>query len=146
MGIGQAIPYHLSFFHTARYLFDVAALEAGGAPRGPLRRSRSKALGTAAKVASRRPQVYRLAGREAWLRGRRAAASRWWARALAEAERLGARPELARTLHEIAIRLSPEQAGPDGRTGAQCLAAAEALYRELRLARDLAGLEKGAPA
>ncbi len=146
MGLGQAIPYHVSFFHTARYLFDVTALEASGKAERGLRRSRSKALGTVAKVASRRPQVYRLAGREAWLRGRRGAATRWWARSLAEAERLGARPELARTLHELGIRLSPEEPAPGGRTGAQCLAEAAALYRELHLERDLENLEKRAPA
>jgi class 3 adenylate cyclase/predicted ATPase len=146
MGVGQAIPYHLSFLHTARYLFDVATLEGSGEPPSALRRSRGRALGIVAKVASRRPQVYRLAGREAWLRGRTARARRWWGRALAEAERLGQRPELARTLHEIAIRLPREQPGPDGRTGAECLAAAEALYRELHLDRDLERLEKRAPA
>ena len=146
MGLGQAIPYHLSFLHTARYLFDVATLEGSGEPPRSLRRSRSKALGAVAKVASRRAQVYRLAGREAWLRGRKALARRWWGRSLAEAERLGQRPELARTLHEIAIRLPPEQRGPGGRSGAESLAAAEALYRELRLDRDLERLHGREPA
>jgi hypothetical protein len=146
MGLGQAIPYHASFFHTAKYLFDVATLEGSTAPRSNLRRSRSRALGAVAKVASRRPQVYRLAGREAWLRGGESAAARWWARALAEAERLGARPELARTLHEIAIRLPGPRRGPDGRSGGECFAAASVLYRELHLDRDLERLERGAPA
>ena len=146
MGLGQAIPYHASFFHTARYLFDVTTLEGASAPRGNLRGSRSRALGAVAKVASRRPQVYRLAGREAWLRGGAAAAARWWARALAEAERLGARPELARTLHEIAIRLPDQQRGPDGRTGGECFAAATVLYRQLHLDGDLARLERREPA
>jgi hypothetical protein len=146
MGLGQAIPYHLSFLSTARYLFDVATLEGSGEPPGGLRRSRAKALASVAKVASRRPQVYRLVGREAWLRGRPALARRWWGRSLAEAERLGQRPELARTLHEIAIRLPPEQRGPDGRSGAECLAAAEALYRELHLDRDLERLHERTPA
>jgi class 3 adenylate cyclase/predicted ATPase len=145
MGSGPPIPYHVSFLHTAHYLFDVAALEGSGAPPARLRRSRREALGSAAKVAARRPQVYRLAGREAWLRGRRKAALRWWGRSLAEAKRLGTRPELARTLHELAIRLAPEARGPDGRTGAECRAAAGALYRELHLDRDLAQLAKSAP-
>jgi hypothetical protein len=143
LGLGQAIPYHVSFLAAARYGFDVVTLErAGEAPRG-LRRSRSRALASAAKVAARRPQVYRLVGREAWLRGRRGTARRWWVRALAEAERLGARPERARTLHEIALRLP---SGFDGRSGAECDAAARTLYRELRLEAELARLDARAPA
>jgi class 3 adenylate cyclase len=112
----QAIPYHASFVHAARYLLDVARLEAGGSG-GALRRSRRRALGAAAKVAARRPQAFRLAGREAWLRGRRGAAVRWWARSLAAADRIGARPERARALHEIAIRVGPHGRGPGGRSG-----------------------------
>jgi hypothetical protein len=143
LGLGQAIPYHVSFLAAARYGFDVATLESAGAPPRGLRRSRSRALASAAKVAARRAQVYRLAGREAWLRGRTGSARRWWARALAEAERLGARPERARILHEIAIRLP---SGLDGRSGAECDAAARALYRELHLEADLARLDARAPA
>jgi class 3 adenylate cyclase len=140
----QAIPYHASFVHAARYLLDVARLEAE--PAGDCRRSRRRALGAAAKVAARRPQVLRLVGREAWLRGRRGAAGRWWARSLAAAEALGARPERARTLHEIAIRVGPSGRGPGGRDGARCGAEARALYREMNLARDLARLDESQPA
>jgi tetratricopeptide (TPR) repeat protein len=146
MGLGQAIPYHVSFFDTARFLFEVATLEASGTAPAGLRRSRAKALATVGKVASRRPQVYRLAGREAWLRGRRKAALRWWGRSLAEAERLAARPEQARTWHELAVRLAPDARGPDGRSGAECASAAADLYRELHLAGDLARLEAGVAA
>jgi hypothetical protein len=146
-GLGlQAIPYHASFVHAARYLLDVARLEAGaGAAPGRLRRSRRRALGAAAKVAGRRPQVLRLAGREAFLRGRRGAAARWWARSLAAADALGARPESARTLHEIAVRLGPGGRAPGGRSGVRCLAQARALYQEMGLARDLARLDEGLP-
>jgi class 3 adenylate cyclase len=147
MGLGQAIPYHVSFFHTARYAFDVARLEAGAAPsRRALRASRRRALGSVSKVASRRAQVYRLAGREAWLGRRRGAARRWWERSLAEAERLGARPEAARTLHEIAVRLPPGERGVGERTAADCLDTAAAMYRELHLAHDLEALAKQRPA
>jgi class 3 adenylate cyclase/tetratricopeptide (TPR) repeat protein len=140
----QAIPYHASFVHAARYQLGVERLEAGGGD-GTLRRSRRRALGAAAKVAARRPQLFRLAGREAWLRGRRGAATGWWARSLAAAEALGARPERARSLHEIAIRVGPSGQGPRGLVGAVCGEEARALYQEMGLERDLARLGQGRP-
>jgi hypothetical protein len=43
--------------------------------------------------------------RTSWLLGRRRAAVRWWTRALVEAERLEARPEVARVCREAGERL-----------------------------------------
>ncbi|MBI3960647.1 MAG: AAA family ATPase, partial [Chloroflexi bacterium] len=44
------------------------------------------------------PEAYRLQGEWEWLRGRSSAARSWWQRSLAEAEAIGTRYELARTL------------------------------------------------
>jgi hypothetical protein len=89
------------------------------------------------------PSVFRLVGREAWLAGRHAAAEGWWGRSLAAAERLGTRPERARTLHEIGLRLGPTERGRDLPSGAECLAAAGELYAELRLEGELERLGRG---
>jgi tetratricopeptide (TPR) repeat protein len=148
MGVGQAIPYHVSFHRTARLRFELAALEADGGARPPaaqLRRSRRAALANAAKVAGARPEVYRLVGREAWLRGSRRAALRWWRRSAAEAERLGAHSEEARTLHEIGLRVGPDGRAPGGRRGAECLDEASRVYAKLHLERELEQLRQEAP-
>jgi class 3 adenylate cyclase/tetratricopeptide (TPR) repeat protein len=145
MRMGQAIPWHVSFHNMARLHAELAAWEAGtrrSAAR--LRRSRRAALGSVRKVAGWRPAVFRLTAREAWLRGSRSKSEHWWRRALAEAERLGARPEQARTLHEIGLRIGPGGSGPDGRSGAECLEAAQRLYAELHLERDLERLRAAA--
>ena len=149
MGFGQAIPYHLSFYRTARYRFELAALNGEGTrARRPslqrVRRSRRAALATAAKMAGSRPEVFRLVGREAWLRGRKGKAEGWWRRSLVEAERLGARPEQARTLHEIGLPVGSQGRESGGRSGAECLDAARRLYAELQLESDLARLEREA--
>ncbi|MGH7286758.1 MAG: hypothetical protein ACREI8_01915, partial [Myxococcota bacterium] len=147
MKLGQAIPYHVSFHRTARYHAELATLEADHADRASakqLRRSRRAALGSVAKVAGWRPRVFRLVGREAWLRGRKSSAERWWRRSLAEAERLGTRPEQARTLHEIGLRVGSAGRGPGGQRGAEYLDAATRLYGELRLGQELDRLERGA--
>jgi hypothetical protein len=95
-------PWHLSAFAAARLLRDLAALEAAGASdererwAGKARRSARFALRIAARVAVQRGEIYRLIARLHRLLGSERLAVRWLGRALAECERLGARPELAR--------------------------------------------------
>jgi class 3 adenylate cyclase/tetratricopeptide (TPR) repeat protein len=147
MGLGQAIPYHVSFERTARLAAELVRYEAEGTGRASkrLRRRRRAALANARLVAGARPEVFRLVGREAFLRGARGRALRAWKRSLSEAERLGIRTEHARTLHEIGLRVGPGGSGPDGRSGAECLAAARDSYRELHLNDELGRLEQGSP-
>jgi tetratricopeptide (TPR) repeat protein len=148
MGLGQAIPYHVSFLRRARLCFELALLEAEGAARAPaarLRRNRRAALGNAAQVAGARPEVYRLVGREAWLRGSRRTALGWWRRSAAEAERLGSRSEQARTLHEVGLRVGTHRQGLGLLRGAECLDAASRMYTELHLERELEQLRNGTP-
>jgi hypothetical protein len=98
------------------------------------------ALGSAAKVAWRRPEVLRLAGRYHWLVGRPARARRLFDRSADVGERLGARPETARTYAEVG-RLLCLRARPDerfrGLDGSACLARARAIFEELELGGDL---------
>jgi class 3 adenylate cyclase len=147
---GRLIPYHGSSYAVARYLVDLAELERrGSAPgrdeRRRLRGSRAGARRAARKVALRRPEVARLAGREAWLEGRPRAALGWWERALASADALGGRPERARLLAEVARHLAGEGGRHRwlGRTPGQCRAEARRLFEELGLAFDLEQLEGG---
>ena len=123
---GTLMPFHLSAYARSRLMLDVALLEAGG-KRAVRRRARSslrQAVRLAGKVASRRPEVFKLAGHLDWVRGRRRRALGWWRRSLAAGEALGTRPELARTRLEVGLRLAGAPGGPgslDGVSAAELL-------------------------
>jgi hypothetical protein len=147
--VGRVAPYHQSGVRSARYLVDVLALERAarggdgslGAARRRARRSREAALATARRVAFRLPEALRLAGREAWLDGSGAQALVWWRQAAGCCARLGARPELGRTLAEAGLALRAGLAGElDGRDAAGCLDEATRLFDALGLAFDRAQL------
>lgn len=157
-------PFHAGAYRTSRLLLDLLELEDAIAARDRprirrwSRRARQDAaalVAVAAKMARLRTEAYRLVGRLHWLRGRRGRALRWWTRSLAEGERLGARPELARTCAEVAQRL--ERAGLpaiDGTSVRELCDRAAVLFREMSLGEDLAALDdrsardgvRGAPA
>jgi hypothetical protein len=82
--------------------------------------------------------VLRVAGTEALLAGRTAAARRRWAESLAAAEALGMRPERARTRLEMGRRLSGDEA-------ARLLEAARAELDALGLASERDGAAKLCP-
>jgi len=140
-------PFHASSYHRSRLLLDLTQLEHAGTDRAKrrvwarrARKSMRAALGSAAKVAWRRPEVLRLAGRYHWLVGRPARARRLFDRSAEVGERLGARPETARTYAEVG-RLLCLRARPDerfrGLDGPACLARARAIFEELDLGGDL---------
>ena len=114
------------------------------------RRARSsarEAVRLAGKVASRRPEVFKLAGHLDWARGRRRRALGWWRRGLAAGEALGTRPELARIRLEAGLRLAGARGGPgslDGVSAAELLDQGRAELEALGLTWDLEQLaERG---
>jgi hypothetical protein len=143
---GRIAPYHASSVRSARYLADVTALEhaiqfgegSAGDVLKRVRKSRAAALSTARKVAFRMPEVLRLAGREAWLRERKAEALDWWRQSIDCCERLGARPELGRSLGEAGLALRAEGGELRGRSAAACLDEARAIFERLDLEFDRA--------
>ena len=145
---GVVAPYYLTFTVMSRLLYELAGLEGalGGDSRPTVRtatrratRSLRAALSVAASVSWERTEAFRLAGRLAWLRGRRERALRWWTRSIAEGERLGASPEVARTYLEAGRRLEEDGRGRvlTGRDAAGCLAAARAIFAAVGLALDV---------
>ena len=146
--------WHRSSYLVARLLFDLTALEEA-AERGDreqwrtlrrqARRAARQAVRIVAKVAKERTETYRLVGRLSWVLGNRRRALAWWAKSIAEGERLRARPELARTYLEVGQRLAGRGrlAGLDG---AECLRKALRLLSEMGLAWDLERLGAGEPA
>lgn len=144
-------PFHVGAYRTSRLLLDLYELEdaVDALDRPGIRRWRRRArrdadalLAVAAKMARLRTEAYRLVGQLHWLRGRRRKALRWWARSLAEGERLGARPELARTCAEVARRLATAGVEAiDGVPVRQLRDRAAAIFQDLSLEVDLAALE-----
>jgi len=137
---GSLLPFHQSSYARSRALVDLARLEADGgrAARRRAGRSVARAARVAGRVASRRPEVFRLAGRYHWLCGSPRRARRWWTRSLAAGEVLGTAPEHARTELEIAERLGarPRVAGPGGRSPRDLAASAERALDALGLEAD----------
>ncbi len=140
-------PFHASSYHRSRLLLDLAHLEHDGTERATrrvwarrARKSVRAALRSAAKVAWRRAEVLRLAGRYHRLLGHPARAYRLFDRSVDVGERLEARPETARTYAE-AGRLLCERARPGerfrGLDGTACLAHARATFEQLGLTWDL---------
>jgi hypothetical protein len=96
--------------------------------------SSRQATRTAGSVAKERIETYRLAGRLWWIIGKRSRAARWWRRCLDEAERMGARPELARACVEIGRRIGVAELS--GISGTEYVARGRQLFVELGLAQD----------
>ena len=146
-GLGRVPAYHRAPYVTARFAFDVRALadalaagnvRAQGLARRRCRASRRAAVRSAARVAAERPELFRSTGRLLWLRGRPERAIAAWRQGIAEATRLGMRPELARLHAEIAgtARGAPARAATtDDR------AEATRIFTELGLAWDLRHLD-----
>ncbi|HEY2389447.1 MAG TPA: adenylate/guanylate cyclase domain-containing protein [Candidatus Binatia bacterium] len=144
-------PFHASAYYRSRLLLDVTRFEheahAGGTARRGAERQARKSLRAAmfvgAKVAWRRTELLRLAGRLAWARGRTAQAVRLFERSAEMGERLGARPETARTF-ALAGRLLDDAGRTDrirGLDGTACLVRAREELAQLGMTWDLQHLD-----
>ncbi len=141
-------PYYQTFARTAQLTSDVQALEEALAQGdharvGPLGKRAAHAqrvlLRLVSKVAWERVEAFRLAGRLAWVTGNRPRALKWFAKSIGEGERLGARPELARTYMEVGVRLMERSRSPSrlaGRDGADYLESARQMFEALSLAPE----------
>jgi len=146
-------PFHASAYHRSRLLFDVSGLERAETMeagqrrrwRARTRKSARAAMRSAARVAWRRTEVFRLAGRYRWLAGDRRAAVRLFQRSLEAGQALDARPEIARTYEELGLRLleggKAIGAVHEDLDARSCLARARETYRALGLAGDLTRLD-----
>ncbi len=138
-------PFHVSSYQRSRFLLDVARLEeaiagSDGAARRRWRRQARRSGGaarrSAAKVAWRRTEVLRLAGRLHALLGHHRRALRLLERSAEIGERLGARPETARTYTEAGRTLRDGERFR-GLDRAACLARARDELTALGLGWDL---------
>ncbi|MFO7933659.1 MAG: protein kinase [Bacteroidales bacterium] len=141
----KLVPYFHSFLLTAKLLFETRkmeeALQKGDNTgedlyRKRIRKSAKKAVRISKKVAFERVECYRLTGIYYWLLGKQARALRWWAKALREAESLGAKIEWAITLKEAARRLSEPGSryrALNGESAAALNDRADFMYKEMEI-------------
>jgi len=150
---GQVPPWHRSAYVLSRLRLDLLDLQAAGTTRGSASRAERRqavsslktVLRIAAKVGEMRPEAFRLAGRLRWLLGDRKASFDWWTRSIAEAKRLGARPELARTYREVAAALFQGEGAAgwlDGMDAHAYLTTARELFTAMDLAWDCERVEE----
>lgn len=155
--LGAVPPFHACAYRLSRFLLDVCALErAAGlgdrtrarSLRRRARKSGARARAVATRMAPVRTEAYRLSGCYCWLLGKPRRAARWWRRSIAEGERLGARPELARTYLEVGRRMlaTPRTlASLNELDAGTCIEKARAIFTELDLQWDLERLSRITP-
>jgi hypothetical protein len=108
-------------------------------------KSCKKALKNSKKYAPFRTAVLRLTGLYYWLINKQNKAVKWWKRAIEEGERLGARPDLARTYMEIGKRFLEEKSKYkelNGISAKEYLEKAREMFQEMDLQWDLDELDK----
>jgi len=139
------IPYHLGDLFTAQALIDMARLGQAIAEKNRVKQSRSNrqaaksirlCLKNAKKAACYLTEALLMKGQYYWLTGNEQKALKWWDRSIKEGERLGARPDLARTYFEVGKRLLEPQSKTrelNGLNANDYLARAEKLFREMDL-------------
>jgi tetratricopeptide (TPR) repeat protein len=97
------------------------------------------------KYAPYRTKILRLMGDYHWLVGKQGKALKWWAKAIQEGEKLGARPDLSRTYFKIGKHLLEKHSKYKQLNGIDAkdyLEKARLLFGELSLEQDLEELDK----
>ncbi len=111
-------PWNLASVLVARFMFDINQLEDAihGNVRSAIFKAKTaaftsgkRAVKNAAKYASHRTWNYRLMGEYYWLIGKQRKSVKWLEKSIREGERLGARPELARTYMTVGRRMQEPQ-------------------------------------
>jgi hypothetical protein len=144
-----AVPYLV-----ARFSFDVERLEESLRSNNKLnivkyrqkaRKNCKNILKTSKKYAPLRSAVFRLTGTFYWLINKQNEAVKFWIEAISESERVGARPDLARTYMEIGKRFLEDKSRYkklDGIRVEEYLEKAREMFLVMDLQWDLDVLEK----
>ncbi len=146
-------PVFASPYLVARFLIDVHGLMGSGPARSAsgmkdfrtrAYKSGRAALGTSRKYAPYRAKTLRLMGLYYWLINKQRKAMKWWDKAIKEAERLGARPDLSRTYLEVGRHLLKPESKHNHLNGIDAngyLEKAGMLFEKVGLEKDLEDLE-----
>ncbi len=153
-GCGRLPPYCITRYRTGRFINDMSVLKKlidSGSLAGVqtlkkrARQSGREALKSVCKYAPSGPFISKLAGDYYWLVEKQDKAMKYWSRAIAEGERMGARPDLSRTYFEVGTRMldpGSRHQKLNGIAAAGYLEKAEILFTEMGLERDLEDLRQ----
>jgi tetratricopeptide (TPR) repeat protein len=142
---GRVPPFYMGSYLNGRLAYDTAVLERspGRAAARNASRSARRARAVARKIARDAPEAARLTARIHWLRGGSARAYTWWSKAIAESERLGAMPELARTCADIGLAMREDGRDRFTSRGAdEWLQRARTIFTEIGLDGEVTALEE----
>ncbi len=149
---GKLAPVQLATLYRAQFEYNLRLLESslasGRREQSCEHRRHALKSGKMLTKLCRKAPVYkmetcRLMGRYKWLAQDRKGAFKLWQEAIREGERLGARPQLARTYAEIAMRawsVKGESSGPHVDMAEAYGEKARTLFSELGLRQDLEDL------
>jgi class 3 adenylate cyclase/tetratricopeptide (TPR) repeat protein len=147
-------PASLIFYFTSRFHLDLRQLEESiiSNNKADIRKygkqtskSCKKLRQNIKKYAPQRALALRLIARYHWLMGKQNKAAKLWKEAIEEGERLGARPDLARTYMEIGKRFLEEKSKYkklNGISAKEYLEKARTMFKEMDLQWDLDELDK----
>jgi tetratricopeptide (TPR) repeat protein len=151
----KAAPIQLSFFYRSHFEYYLRRLEDSlrsghREESSEYRRNAFKSgkmlIKTCRKAALYRTESYRLMGLYNWLIHDQKSAFKWWHKAISEGERLGARPQIARTYADIALHLwvvKGESSEAEVSRADEYLQNAKTMFRDLGLHHDLEDLNSG---
>ena len=146
-------PFHLSLFYRSQFKYYLCFMENSlrTGQRKEFSEYRKKALTSGKmllkkcrKAAMYRTESYRLWGVYNWLIDERKGAFKWWEKAISEGEKLGARPQVARTYAEMGKSLCAvegEPAAPETGRAKDLLQKAQTMFRDLGLQQDQEDLD-----
>jgi tetratricopeptide (TPR) repeat protein len=150
----RLLPIYISSSLLGQFLLDLRLLEQSIEEKDKSDISRysqktyqsgKRAIKNATKYAFDRAELFRLMGLYYWLIGKKKTAIGFWSRGIKEAQRLGARVELARIYMEIGRRFREIKNGDfklNGIKEDEYLEKARILFDEMNLLQDLEELSK----
>jgi hypothetical protein len=147
-------PMFTSAYLLARFFLDISLLEESilsknksstSKYRKQASESGKRLLQNSKKFAGHRSEAFCLVGRYHWLIGNQKRGVKSWKRAIEEGERMGVRPQVARTYMEIGKRFLEEKSKYNelnGIAAKEYLEKARTMFQEMNLQWDLDELEK----
>jgi len=153
-GCGRLPPYCIARYRMGRFINDLSALKKvtglGRFADVRILKKRAWSSGRVAlenvrKYAPSGTSVFKLMGDYYWLVEKQGKAMKCWSRAIADGERMGARPDLSRTCFEIGKRMldpGSRYKKLNGITADGYLEKAEIMFAEMGLERDLEDLRQ----
>ncbi|MCJ7713535.1 hypothetical protein MUO66_03645, partial [Candidatus Bathyarchaeota archaeon] len=148
------LPFYLVEMHLSRFLINIFKLEQlsiiedkdlGFHYRRQVLKIGKKTAMITKKAVYNNVELFRYMGTYHWIVNKQRKALKYWTKSITEGERMGARPELARTYFEVGKRLLDKKSTQkelNGIKAEEYLEKAKAMFEDLDLKWDLDNLTK----